>query len=61
MAANNMAQKATKKEIVKNEESEAVPEPPPQPMEAKDVPILSQVRFLWLQFVTLGAFVLFLV
>ena len=43
MAANNMAQKATKKEIFKNEESEAVPEPPPQPMEAKDVPILSQV------------------
>ena len=46
MAANNMAQKAAKN-AVKNEEVE-IPEqqPPPQPMEAKDVPILSQVRFL---------------
>ena len=41
MAANNMAQKAAKKEV-KNEEAEV--QPPPQPMEAKDVPILSQVN-----------------
>ena len=41
MAANNMAQKAAKKEV-KNEEAEV--QPPPQPMEAKDVPILTQVN-----------------
>ena len=43
MAANNMAQKAAAKKEVKSEEIEVV-QPPPQPMEAKDVPIMSQVN-----------------
>ena len=44
MAANNMAQKAAAaKKEVKSEDIEVV-QPPPQPMEAKDVPIMSQVN-----------------